>query len=32
MTKTTDEYVANGLREISTIAEEAAAYSAMLEF
>jgi hypothetical protein len=31
MTKTADEYIANGLREISVIAEEAASYSAMLQ-
>jgi hypothetical protein len=31
MTKTADEYIANGLREISAIAEEAASYSAMLQ-
>lgn len=31
MTKTADEYIANGLRQISAVAEEAASYSAMLQ-
>jgi hypothetical protein len=31
MTKTADKYIANGLREISVIAEGAASYSAMLQ-